>query len=90
MKYPDPKMGRREACHKIVLRHCQVVGSWVLIIDGVHNESGSETITNRNFVIPFRIDEFDAIINLDGASTVIHKVHIISNAFTNDCSSYTT
>lgn len=52
----------RKVLHKVCLRHGQVSGQWILIVDGTVIKSGSDPI-NVSFLIQFQIDGHAAFIS---------------------------
>lgn len=69
----DGSAGRRNNPHKILLRHCQATGDWVLIIDGKFILSGGEPVLNRTFAISFQFGGKDVTIHADGQNTFYYE-----------------
>ena len=73
----DGSSGRREISHKIMLRHCQASGDWVLIIDGKYIMSGGEPVLNRNFSINFEFINKKINIHADGANSFYYEHQMV-------------
>jgi hypothetical protein len=74
-------MGRRDIPHKICLRHGQVSGNYVLIIDGIVQVKGYSPVTDRHsFPVTFVLAERDCTITIDGRGRVLTFEHTLTIA----------
>ena len=68
-------MGRRESTHKICLRHGQVTGIYVLIVDGILQTVGYIPVTQRSDIIRFGFQGRNAMILIDGSKSLFSYNH---------------
>jgi hypothetical protein len=68
--------------HKIVFRHGQVSGNWVLIVDGILHMKGFEPILKRSFTVAFQLDFRESIITAVRRSTIGYNHSLMIDSIT--------